>query len=356
MKKGLLIFFLLIGISQSLIAQDGSLEDGIPQAVVSANPDILIIDWKYDIPFPEGKLLKKIKLKRDLFQTKALVLQQCIDAVRSHGGNCFKITYYDNISLNTYAQEYGDRIRGEIYTLKENELHEIRSRMENYTGVEKISEKKITKEKIEVKIPEKEFSFNGQGDNKGWILFHWSFPYINHLHMAPLGEPSKNGTGFIGISYGVDYFYHKNQYINLSYSGVMDYNTPLIFVPRGDEHEVLRSTYLSLSNNHKINNLSLGYGPVFARNSWELANLFWEDKNQQNISPGRKPEEKYNYTLGLIFSAYLHTSGAPCIGLIYKPTFLRLNAAHKFSYEHSISIDFAIKGPVTRLRMATDTQ
>ncbi|MES2765581.1 MAG: hypothetical protein V4642_06930 [Bacteroidota bacterium] len=342
MKKVLLIIFLLFGISQSLKAQEDPLEKLSIWLIERKHSDILFIDPYYDFPMPQEKLLKTIAVEKSWWaQTKPFMVEKGIDSARHYGGNCFKMTFYtqrDTLHLFSDKSQYPYRMTGEIYNLDSAEIAEIRLRMENYQPVEKIQEEK----------PEEPHPINPEGDNKGWIGFHWSFPYINNLQMSPLGEPAKNGTGFIGISYGVDYFHSARQYVNFTYSGVMDYGTPVIFVPYGDEHEVLSSTYLSLSNNHRLDNFSLGYGLVFARNSWELVNLFWEDKIQQNIEAGRQPEEKYYYSLGLMFSTYFHTSGASCFGLLYKPTFLRLNSEQKFTYAHSISIDFAFKIPIYR--------
>ena len=178
----------------------------------------------------------------------------------------------------------------------------------------------------------------GCDNTKGQISLHLSFPYINNFHLSPESEGSKTNTGFMGYSVGLDYCYKPNQYINLSFSQIQDFFLPIAFVDRGDEYELMSSYNMSLTNNHKVNRFSLGYGMAFSRNSWELRNLFWDEN-----SSTREPVKKNNSVLGLSFSTYYQLSQNFYLGMIYKPTFLRLNSDPTFKYEHTISIDIAWK-------------
>ena len=186
-------------------------------------------------------------------------------------------------------------------------------------------------------------TINDKDKTKGQLFLHLSLPYINNFHLTPLNEPTKNNTGFMGYSIGLDYFYNATQYLNISFAHIQDFFFPIVFVDRGDEYELMSSKYLSLSNNHRINRFSFGYGLSFAKNSWELRNQFW-DKN----SSTREPVEKSNKALGLIFSSYYQTTSDFYIGIIYRPTFYRLNTEPIFKYEHSVSIDFTWKIPLIK--------
>jgi hypothetical protein len=185
---------------------------------------------------------------------------------------------------------------------------------------------------------------NEQDYAKGQILLHLSFPYVNSFHITPLNENSKTNSGFMGYSIGLGYCYKKNQYVNITISKIMDSNTPIIFVPIMKEFELLGSDYLiSLSNNHRVNRFSLGYGLSFAQNYWEIVNNSWKENGT-----GRKPMRKSHNVLGFNFSSFFRISDVFQMGIIYRPTFFRLNIGPKFKYEHSISIDFALKIPLRK--------
>jgi hypothetical protein len=177
-----------------------------------------------------------------------------------------------------------------------------------------------------------------KGITKGQISLHLSLPYINNFHLNPVNEGTKNNTGFMGYSVGLDYYYKPNQFVNLSFSQIQDFFLPIAFVDRGDEYELMSSYVFNLTNNHKVKRFSLGYGIAFSKNSWELRNLSWDEN-----SSTRKPVKKNNNALGLSFSSYYQLTQSFYVGFIYRPTFLRLNSDPTFKYEHTISIDIAWK-------------
>ena len=182
------------------------------------------------------------------------------------------------------------------------------------------------------------FSYE-QGNNKGQLLLDLSLSHINSFQLTPENEGTKSNTGFWGISVGFDYFHSKNQYVNLSFSAVSDFFVPVpAAVDIVGEYELMSSAYLSLSNNYKIKRFSLGYGLSYVENTWDLGN-YGEDKTV----PTRESVKKTNNAFGLIFSSYFQATPHFYIGVIYRPTFLRLDIEPTFKYEHLISIDFAWK-------------
>lgn len=182
------------------------------------------------------------------------------------------------------------------------------------------------------------FSY-GQVNNKGQLLLHLSLPHINSFRLTPENEGTKSNTGFWGISLGLDYFHSKNQYVNLSLSAVSDFFVPVpAAVDIWGEYELMSSAYLSLSNNYKIKRFSLGYGLSYVENTWDFRNYGGDE-----TVPTREPVKKTNNAFGLIFSSYFQATPHFYIGVIYRPTFLRLDIAPSFKYEHLISIDFAWK-------------
>lgn len=184
---------------------------------------------------------------------------------------------------------------------------------------------------------------NTQNNTKGQFRFIVSFPYINSFYLTPQNENSKNNIGFMGGAFGLDYFYSNNQYANLSFSQILDYYSPLPLKNYGKIYEVMNSYYLSLSNNHKIERFSFGYGFSFAKNSWEQINNNWDENSSK-----RKPITKANYALGLVFPAYFQITPTFYLGIIYRPTFLRPNIVPTYKYEYSLSIDIGWRIPLNK--------
>jgi hypothetical protein len=173
---------------------------------------------------------------------------------------------------------------------------------------------------------------------KGTFRFIVSFPYINSFYLQPKNEDSKNNTGFMEVTFGLDYFYLTNGYINFSFSQIVDFYSPLPFINYWKVYEVMDSYYISLSNNHKVNRFSFGYGFSFAQNNWELINNGWDEN-----SSTREPVKKTNYAFGLVFSTYFQLTPTFHLGIVYRPTFLRPDIEPTFKYEHTISIDIGWK-------------
>ena len=192
----------------------------------------------------------------------------------------------------------------------------------------------------------KYYDYN-QSDNKGELHLHLSLPWVNSFNLNPKNEGRKVNTGSWGLSIGLDYFHSNNQFISLGASGVMDFFLPVpAAVDLYGEHELMSSTYLSLSNNHKIRRFTIGYGLSFARNTWSFRdhggyNEYNEEQDEIILPLLKDPVTKSHFAFGLIFPTYFQLSEHFNIGVVYRPTFYRPNMTDKFSYEHLMSIDFA---------------
>ncbi|MBE9584307.1 hypothetical protein IM792_07600 [Mucilaginibacter sp. JRF] len=182
-------------------------------------------------------------------------------------------------------------------------------------------------------------------NKKGKNLLHVSLPYINSFRLSPDNERVKINTGFLGIAVGFDHYHTNNQYINASISAVMDNE---VFVPIGVDyrstHTKMHSIYGSVSNNHKIGALSLGYGIAYAKNNWTI--FQYNDSGTQTDSVTHRSAyigktSKNRYSVGLVSSAYYEIVPAFNIGVIYRPTFISFSGANR--YEHLISIDLVWK-------------
>ncbi|MES2807977.1 MAG: hypothetical protein V4619_05095 [Bacteroidota bacterium] len=175
---------------------------------------------------------------------------------------------------------------------------------------------------------------------KGDFLLHFSLPLFNGFHISPDGEPMRYLKGGLGISAGFDYFHSDNQFINLSATVATD--GPRIGYRREGEEAITR--YLSLSNNHVINRLSLGYGLTYGQNTWQYRNwrgIAYFSERYITTSEGRMPETKSNNALGLIFSSHFRIVSGLSAGVVYRPTYIRFGTDNR--YEHLISFDVAYK-------------
>lgn len=179
-----------------------------------------------------------------------------------------------------------------------------------------------------------------QRARKGQIFLHISMPHINSFYLKPEKEGAKTNTGFWGITLGMDYYHSEMQFLNVGVSLVSDFFLPVpAAVDLSGEHERMHSRYLSLTNHHRLNRFTFGYGLSFAKNTWDLKfyNRF------DPLPSSRNPVKKSRYAWGLIFPAYFQLGTCFHAGLIYRPTYFRPQSSDKFVYEHLISIDLAWK-------------
>jgi len=202
-------------------------------------------------------------------------------------------------------------------------------------------------------INEGRYSLFGKANNKGELYLHFSLSTINPFRMVPDNEGTKVRTGFGGITFGLDYYHSKNQFISFNYSIVAGGskrtripNPPSPYILRIRENEIMNTDYFSLSNNHKIRRFAIGYGISYAKNNWKYNKTGWAIPHI--LLPIPLPftidevEKKHN-AFGIIFPNYFQLGEYAHIGLIYRPTFYRPTLPDKFVYEHLISIDFAWK-------------
>jgi hypothetical protein len=188
---------------------------------------------------------------------------------------------------------------------------------------------------------------------KGTWDLRLSMPYINHFMLKPDGKRNISKAGFLGVAIGFDYYHQNSQYLSALAGGVIDSFLPFpvhIDYDYGDEiveKEYCSSVFISLTNNHRFNFFSLGYGLSYSHNSWRLTyNTGYSFENNPYVA------QKYtDNTLGLMFTGYWLTKKSFSLGVIYRPNFIRLNATPTFKYEHLISIDLA-----WRIRLKTVTE
>ena len=184
---------------------------------------------------------------------------------------------------------------------------------------------------------------------KGTWDLRFSLPCINHFILKPVGEKDISSIGFWGAAIGFDYYHRNTQYLSMIIGGVMDYPIP---VPVGIDYEYgeqiveyddCYSKFIGLANNHRYRFFSLGYGLSYSQNTWRRTYRggYLPDGSLSEIPPTKKYMDN---TLGLIFTVcytYQFSKNSLSLGIIYRPTHIRLNANPIFEYEHLLSIDFA---------------
>jgi len=188
---------------------------------------------------------------------------------------------------------------------------------------------------------------------KGTWDLRLSSPYINHFISQPNGESNISNTGFLGAAIGFDYYHQNTQYLSLILGTVIDYEIPVpmgVDYKYGEEivkHEFCYSTFMGLTNNHRYRFFSLGYGLSYSHNTWgrRYNGGYTPEGIRDDIPPNR---DYMDNTIGLLFTTYWLSKSNFSLGVIYRPSFIRLNTNPIFKYEHLLSIDF-----VWRIRLKT---
>lgn len=178
-------------------------------------------------------------------------------------------------------------------------------------------------------------------NRKGQLYLNLSFPWVNNFYLKPDNENAKLNSGFFGVGIGLDYYHDSQQFLNLSASSVMNFVIPFPApVDFKGLNELMSSSYVGISNNHKVRNFFFGYGLSYAGNTW---NLRYFGSQPDTLSIDNQPRKKSSNAIGFIFPIYYQLGQNFNIGIIYRPTIFRFSISTKFAYEHLISIDFEWK-------------
>ena len=174
----------------------------------------------------------------------------------------------------------------------------------------------------------------------GQINLVFSIPYANSFYLQPPLESTKSNTGFWGSSVGIEYYYKDNKYINLSANIASDFFAPVIgAIDIWGEYDLMSTSYVSFTNNYKYNRFTIGYGINYSTNTWD--HKFYS--GYDDSPPLRDPVKRVSESIGITLNGYHQISKYFFVGVIYRPTLLRINPNVEFRYEHLISLDFAFK-------------
>ncbi|MBV7441657.1 hypothetical protein KRX57_09510 [Weeksellaceae bacterium TAE3-ERU29] len=205
MKKYFLLILLLFSFGQILKAQEKS--------------EVLIIEPDADIALPKDKLVKKLRIKSGIFKkSNKKLLRQCVDSTKYYRGNCFKVTYYDNdddeLLFFKDRYRYPDYIRGEIYTLDEDEFKEARKGIEKY-NLSKIDTTQVFDPKSVSKFYRLGYTLQYGGESmlsfipKVSLVRVHNFKFVNPYYGAELGinplfvSVVSTFSGIVGVEKGI---------------------------------------------------------------------------------------------------------------------------------------------------------
>jgi hypothetical protein len=172
---------------------------------------------------------------------------------------------------------------------------------------------------------------------KGQWFVQFSVPYINVFLQQPDQEKRQSNAGFWGLAAALEYHYSPQKSLRFSASVASDYFFPMpVPIERSGEYEQLFSTSVGVSQHHRIQRMSLGYGLLFAKNTW---NLGYSTRFEPD-PPSRNPVRKSRYFVGFNLPFEYQLSPRFWIGVKYQPMFLRVSQNIGFQYEHLISFGF----------------
>lgn len=176
---------------------------------------------------------------------------------------------------------------------------------------------------------------------KGQWAFTASIPYVNNFYQQPKNEPSKNNSGFFGLSLGLEYYYKDNRFVKLSVASPIDFDLPIIApLDKFDAYETTRATAFTITNNRKFNRLEFGYGLSYAIHTWRMINSDWEFPSNEE-----RPRTKNSQSFGLTANVYYQVLDNVSLGVVYTPTLYNVFPESRFSYQHIISFDILYRLP-----------
>jgi len=174
-----------------------------------------------------------------------------------------------------------------------------------------------------------------KGDRQGQLYLEIGIPAANVFLLRPFQEPVYHSAGFLGLSTGLDYYHHANQFLQIKANILTDHPVPFpVGIDHWGEYDITSSAYFSLSNNHQLGRLILGYGAAYSIDTWEHI-----ASNSMTAPPVHAPVNKSHHALGLLFSTHYYTGPRFKIGVVYRPSFYSFSPVNAFQYQHLISLD-----------------
>ena len=175
------------------------------------------------------------------------------------------------------------------------------------------------------------------------LNFHVSLPYVNAFYLS-YGNIKRQDAGFGGLTLGLSYYLKRDKmFMNLSATGIMSYFFPFpVPMLRGGMLDREYSIYGSLTNNHMLakKRLSIGYGISYGRDIWNTVNSgrWHDDATEEEVK--QKSIYRHTNSLGFVLPVYYYTKHSFYFGVVYRSMFLQFTGKTRFTYQHTVSLDF----------------
>lgn len=172
------------------------------------------------------------------------------------------------------------------------------------------------------------------------VYLHLSFPSYSHTLLHPGLRNQVDRGSILGFSFGLDYYYKKNRFFNLSTNTTFAGYFQIGCGDDGaDDQENIDISSISILHNHRKKYFSYGYGLNYSYVYWRKNEYPTNDFNFLY-----RKKRRYS-TLGLAFNGNFYFYSFFYGGITYKPNFVRLKPSgySTFKYEHQITIDLGLK-------------
>jgi len=169
---------------------------------------------------------------------------------------------------------------------------------------------------------------------------HWQLGYqiLSNYQFQPSGEEMKTSGGCMGFRLGLSYAYKDGHFVCLTGGAAVDTYMPFTIIDFDGLYEIMSSSYIAVTDNFQWKRFRLGYGPAFARNTWDLRYSSKFDPTP----PTRQPETKRSHSLGILLAGSYQLNRTLHLGICYRPTFLQISPDTRWSYEHMLSLEFGL--------------
>ena len=187
---------------------------------------------------------------------------------------------------------------------------------------------------------------SAMADRQKQLYVTVGIPFISIMNYVPPVAGRKEVIGgLFGVSAGVEYFYIRAMSVAAGFEFVSGFS-PFTdeYNPEPRKHAQIN---IYLANNVHFWKFSLGYGLNFSNDKWRYTYNLTPDFIERNPDyenytpkyPFRQDVMQRYWALGFNFNLNYNFAPFVRLGVVYRPTFWRLNARYPNVYEHSLSLE-----------------
>jgi hypothetical protein len=183
---------------------------------------------------------------------------------------------------------------------------------------------------------------------KNKLYFSLSMPIANNLLMQFPGVSTRESTNGGGLTSGFEFYYTDRKAIGINAGIVWSriYGPYKRLAPLTEtfarESDTQTSFFFSAFKKHQIKRFAFSYGPGYAFNVLRHMTPNPEKKGRYG-DYSYDYRHQYNQAAGFEFTGYHYINSWIQFGVVYRPTFVRVDPSVRFLYQHSISFDIAFK-------------